>query len=1245
MRKYFKKLEEETFDAYKVASRARSKGYDPSKKPEVVLAKNLAERVIGLISAVAPQIQDSGAIKRIGELEKKYGVLDWRVAFEIALEISKEKFCKFKNKQEAMEAGIRTGFAYVTMGAVSAPLEGFTKLELRPRKDGRGEYFCLYFSGPIRAAGGTAASVCVLIADYVRKKSGYVEYDPTQKEIKRCHAELTDYHEWVTNLQYYPSRQESEYLVAHVPVEISGDPSEKYEISNVNLKDLPRINTNRIRSGYCLVYSAGLPLKASKLWAKLNKWGIDMGMGHWSFLEEFLKIQKRARAREAQIKAQTKKADKKTGKEQINEKVGGQAPTGKQEQFNIKPDYTYISDLVAGRPVLGHPLANGAFRLRYGRSRMSGFSAQSIHPATMQVLNDFVAIATQLKVERPGKAAAFTSCDTIDGPIVKLKNNAVAYLEDPDQAGHLRSQIREILYLGDVLINYGDFLDRAHPLVPAGYVPEEWVLEAERAATKLFGTFDIEKIAELIDISEEKLSVLFNKPLTTKISCKAALQISKRLKIPLHPQHIFYWNSIKPGRLLELLEWLAEKAEIKIMKTEQDNQETRIILPNSEHKRSLELIGLPHRLEKNNPDQAAPHYPSQTHEAVQDEVAENIIIKNEAAHALLANIGLKNTDVKELKELRQEITRLKTNPDASTSNPDTLNPDISSLHIINQVSLAEIRDKCGTFIGARMGRPEKAKMRKMTGSPHVLFPVGSEGGKFRSFQAALEKGQITAEFAPHYCKRCKRETVFNVCEVCDRPAEKMRFCKECGLVKDCPHEPAAYKTVTLDIRKVFPPLLKKLGTNIFPDLIKGVRGTSNKDHVPEHLVKGILRAKHKLCVNKDGTIRYDCSEIPLTHFKPKETSTSLEKLKELGYTHDIHDKELVSESQILELKPQDILLPCCKDSPEEAADEILFRTACFIDELLEKFYGMKPYYNLKTKQDLIGQLIIGLAPHTSAGILCRAIGFSQSQGFVAHPYVHAAMRRDCDGDEGCLLLLMDAFLNFSKEYLPSSRGSTMDAPLVLTYLLNPSEVDDMVFNMDIAWKYPLEFYQACKEHKMPWEVKVRKVGDVLGTPQQYQGTGFTHDTKDIHTGVLCSAYKTLPSMEDKLKGQMELAEKIRAVNTSDVARLVIDKHFMKDTKGNLRKFSQQEFRCVDCNQKYRRPPLAGKCTVCGGKIIFTVSEGFVVKYLELSQRLAEKYNVPVYMKQTLELLNQRVEGVFGRDKEKQEALGAWLTTP
>ena len=83
-----------------------------------------------------------------------------------------------------METGIRIGLAYVTLGVVVSPLEGFSRLELKKRKDGK-EYFVLFYAGPIRSAGGTAASVSVIVADYIRLKMGYDIYDPTKEEINR----------------------------------------------------------------------------------------------------------------------------------------------------------------------------------------------------------------------------------------------------------------------------------------------------------------------------------------------------------------------------------------------------------------------------------------------------------------------------------------------------------------------------------------------------------------------------------------------------------------------------------------------------------------------------------------------------------------------------------------------------------------------------------------------------------------------------------------------------------------------------------------------------------------------------------------------------------------------------------------------------------------------------------------------------------------------------------------------------
>ena len=70
---YFLKLDKDLGNSYDIAKIARSKGLDAVNDVEILLAKNLAERVEGLISTVASQIKDSGVVKRIEELEKEFG--------------------------------------------------------------------------------------------------------------------------------------------------------------------------------------------------------------------------------------------------------------------------------------------------------------------------------------------------------------------------------------------------------------------------------------------------------------------------------------------------------------------------------------------------------------------------------------------------------------------------------------------------------------------------------------------------------------------------------------------------------------------------------------------------------------------------------------------------------------------------------------------------------------------------------------------------------------------------------------------------------------------------------------------------------------------------------------------------------------------------------------------------------------------------------------------------------------------
>ncbi len=1193
MQEYFKKINEEVKKAYSIAEKARKKGIDPEDEVPIPLAKNMAERVEGLITSVAPQIKNSGVTERIVDLEKEHGTLNWKVALIIAKEVAEEKFCKFKDKREAIEVGIRTGFAYHTVGVVAAPLEGFVELKIKKRKDGK-DYFSLFFSGPIRGAGGTAMGVALIIADYVRKKLGYEAYDPNEKEIKRTVTEMYDYNDRVTNLQYKPSEEEILFITKHLPIEVNGDPTEKIEVSNY--KDLERIETNKIRGGMALVMSM-VALKAPKLWKELSKWGSDFEL-EWDWLEKFLKLQKAAKAgkkivlsedyetfqiEEEKEKILEKNNDEKKETEKNEQKL-------KEQKIKLTPDKSYISDLVSGRPVITHPLAFGGLRLRYGRGRTSGYSTASIHPATMILLDGFIAIGTQIKTERPGKAASITSCDTIEPPIVKLKNGEVKKIKTVEEAKQIKDEVEQILFLGDILFSYGDFLDRAHPLVPVGITEEQYSEDLKAKIEEKKYKKKYEELKEKDEELYETIKKILKQPLYYKPKIEETIKIAEELDFYIHPEYSFYISGIKPKELLSLIKYLlTAKIEGELNK--------KIILQKTTEKELLENIGLPH---KTTPDFIVIEHPYST-----------IIL-----HSLK-----KLYFIREEKEIIEKTIEeyIKTIKEENIT---------ETLNLLNKISTLKFKDKAGTFIGARMGRPEKAKMRKLTGSPHVLFPIGEEGGRLRSFQSALEKKYVNADFPEYYCKKCDRITIYRKCDVC---GEKTELTEK------------IYSKKKLDINHYFQHSLKVLKTKEFPNLIKGVRGTSNKTHIPEFLAKGILRAINEVYVNKDGTIRYDMTELPITHFKPKEIGTSIEKLKELGYKKDIHGKELENEEQILELKPQDIILGASPDSPDEGADEILYKIGNFIDDELEKIYGLKKFYNFKNKKDTVGSIVIGLAPHTSAGIIGRIIGYSKSQAMLCHPLYHAAMRRDTDGDESCVIMLMDGLLNFSREYLPDRRGSrTMDAPLVLTSILDPSEVDDMVHKLDISWKYPKELYEKAEEYKMPWDVKIEVLGDYLGEERQYEKMGFTHNTNNINEGITCSSYKLLPSMEEKLKGQMNLAYKIKAVDKDDVARLVIERHLLRDIKGNFRKFSQQKFRCVDCNEKYRRPPLKGKCTVCGGKIIFTISEGSIVKYLEPAKSLAKAYNLKPFLKQTIELLDEQIEEMFGRDKEKQLGLGAWF---
>ncbi|MBY8984033.1 MAG: DNA polymerase II large subunit [Candidatus Lokiarchaeota archaeon] len=1137
MDNYLTTIQSQVDQCYSIAEDARSKGLDPEIYVECPQAKDLAGRVEKL---VGPE----GIADVIRNL-KENGLNDDEIVFKVVTDILDNKIGNIENFEERVERAVRAGLAIKTMGVVSAPLEGISKVLIRKDHTGK-KYISLYFAGPIRAAGGTTAALCVLIADYVRKKSNIPKYEATEAEIGRYVEEVKLYDRNV-HLQYPSSNREIRYAVKNLPIEINGDATEDEEVSA--FRDLPRIETNHIRGGACLVLNDGILLKAPKL-LKIAK---SMNLEGWDWLADLKKIAQ---------KEESERSDS-----QIN----------KGEEKQLIPNFKYVADIIAGRAVFSHPSEIGGHRVRYGRSRNTGLAAGGMHPAAMGILDDFVAIGTQLRIERPGKSTSICPVSSIEPPIVKLKNGDVIRVSTYKKAKKVFPDLEEILFLGDILFGFGEFAENNHKLIPSGYVEEWWVLELKKTLSDQLN-------------NNSRLKELIENPFDLKPTAEEAIKISKEFGIPLHPAYTDFWGNITIEELSKL-----RNAYISGF----SESECEIVLDNNPAiKQILEKAFITHKM-----------------------------------------VDGKIHFSKSMNFVYSEIFRLNNKKKIKSTSDD----DVFSY--FTKISSIKIRNKAPYFIGSRMGRPEKSERKSMKGI-HSLFPLSDKVGNSRSVEKAIEFQKIKIDVCRKKCPKCGSISIFNICPKCSTHTELGSICEKCkklyppsdpkdgGRCPQCNERLQSSSEAIFNLKNHVNSILGSLQIAL-PKQLKGIYGLTNQFKVPEPLEKGILRAKNKVLVYKTAEIRYDATDIPLSHFKPNEIGISIKKLEELGYIHDYKGEPLRDLDQIIELRVQDVIL-------SDDCAKYFIKVANFVDEELERFYKMDHFYNITNTGDLIGHLVVGLAPHTSAGIIGRIIGFSPARAIYAHPFWHSAKRRNCDGDEDGIMLLLDPLLNFSRHYLPNKIGGRMDATLVISSILDPNEVESEAHNIDVMYSYPLEFYEATETYAMPSELGkvIQLVKDKLGTPEQYENLGFNIPTDCINEGPKTTAYKLYESMDDKVDAQLHLAKLIKAVDAKKVVEKILSTHFNPDILGNLRKFSVQEFRCVKCNTKYRRPPIsnAGKCPACGNKIILTVNRGGISKYIPRALKFCREFNLDEYTIQRMQLIEEYVESLTDNPKIKQHQL-------
>lgn len=1099
---------------YEIAEQCRNLGYDSSITPESDFALDMAERIEKLLK--------TPIAKRLRELLSQ--TRTEQAALTIAEEIALGKF-GYADTGQLLDLATRVGLAVVTEGITVAPLQGISTVKIKSNDDGS-KYAAISFAGPIRAAGGTEAAFCVVIADRVRKALGLDNYRANgfgDDEVGRMIEELRIYEREVGNFQFRVSDDDIKNVILHVPVEIDGIETNPVEVTMH--RGMKRINSDKIRGGALRVLNDGIIGRARKLSNLLE----NLSIHEWSWLSEL---------------------------------------QGGKLQDSDGKNNSHFDDVISGRPVLSKPEQQGGFRLRYGRSFNTGISAVGINPIIAELLDYPVVVGTQVKMSMPGKGGTIAFVDTIECPTVRLKNGSVIQVKDVKQAKSIKDKVENILFMGDILISFGDFLENNTKLPQSGYVEEFWAREIETTLK----TFEIDLNPK--EISAERIKAILTDPLKTFPTFEEAVFLARGLKVGLHPAYTLYWDLATPSEILIL------KKSLKI-------QESKLIINENlnEIKAILEKIGAPHIID-----------------------SETITVEENISKAIVSVLAL-NTHIQIPSEWK----------------------DVCEL--LSLLAGFPIRRKSSAFIGVRVGRPEKAALRKMKPPVHTLFPIETAGGSSRDLFVASKNETITVELANLACEKCNFKSLSAKCPICGGNTIIQLKCPNCEKVLDteicptCRIPGNSYSRTEYPIRQILAKTFSRAHYRPEPPL-RGIQRLTNSIRLPEPLEKGVLRKKYDLSVYKDGTIRFDATNAPLTHATAAMINVSLEALRKLGYEKDMKGEPLTSKDQLFELFVQDIVIP-------NKAASCLLNIANFIDDLLLYIYKQKPFYELKSKEDLAGHLIIGLAPHTSVGIIGRIIGFTDSQVCFAHPFWHSAKRRDCDGDADSLILLFDVLLNFSKDYLPAQIGGLMDAPLIIQPIIIPHEIQRQAHNLDIMQKYPLEFYQATKSEPLPSQITggMELVRDRLKKPEQFYDFHFTHSTSNITVGPPNSSYSNTGTMAEKLQNQIDLARKITAVNPDEVVTSVLKTHLLPDIIGNLKAYTSQSFRCKSCDFEYRRLPVKGECLDCGGELRTTVSRGAVEKYLKLAAKLCREFKVDEYTRSRFEVIANELSMLFKSEDE------------
>ena len=265
-------LDERTEEAYKIAEVARKKGFDHSLEVEIPRASDLASRTEKLLIEHLEGAEVADDIRKLlAEFDRE------TTSIKMATIVAKRFRDNGYDLQKSIDVGLRVGLAILTEAVLVAPLEGISEVRLLPNLDGT-QFLSIHFAGPIRAAGGTAQALAVLIGDMIRRELDVDAYKPSDDEVERVKEEFGLYR---GNLQYRPPPEEVDTIVRACPVMVNGESTEDIECAGYGR--VRNIDEARIRGGVLLVIGEGLCLKAPKIQRHTER----LKVPGWDFISAF----------------------------------------------------------------------------------------------------------------------------------------------------------------------------------------------------------------------------------------------------------------------------------------------------------------------------------------------------------------------------------------------------------------------------------------------------------------------------------------------------------------------------------------------------------------------------------------------------------------------------------------------------------------------------------------------------------------------------------------------------------------------------------------------------------------------------------------------------------------------------------------------------------------------------------------------------------------------------------------------